>query len=1068
MSVKFSNNAATTLSADISAGATSFTVASASTFPTLASGDWTYVSLTSEVVKIDTISGNTFELFENDTVQSPHTSGESVELRMTAELLNDFAEDTEALPLAGGTMTGAIITNSVITNEYGSQPWSHGEATHRPLSIKTYSEAGSIGTTGTSAYTDVYGEADLTAIDLGETFTYTAAWQAVETHGARLPTLAELWDGVGSGSGQSYDDKLLWTCTPAGPHHVYVALGTLGSSSKVFGTDYKIVDINDALEVYRTRGFFDVSRNGRDVRYSHDGDLDVANINAVGNIAVTGTVDGRDVADDGAKLDLIDAGAVMESDTTTASMSFVVDEDAMTSNSATKLPTQQSVKAYVDSEVAAAIAGEMTLKGDYNASTNTPDLDTTPIATAVGDMYIVTVAGTFFSTAVEAGDMLIAKQATATLITHWSIVNRNIDSTAFATAAQGTTADNALPKTGGTVSGTVILTGGDVYAATPNPALRLDNGSLWIAHDDSTILFDEGQKSITSNDAAGNFSMQGGIDDAQKIVSGASYVGAGISKLYFANVDSSGTGGYLSLNTGDYQLDGAAAIFNMSLTVGNSKVYVGNPNNAEGGSVTVEIASTTGLNASAISYGTISDARLPASISSTALEVNGIASIDAIQSTAASTNITIKPGATGSQRGYVEIYPDDGNWYDQGGGIIFKGGKDSGASGTAYHPDAKIYLGDTSAGSASDGEDLVLVTGGTGPGSGSITLRTNGEDVSINNGSVTATSFSGDGSALTGIDAATVSTTAPTSPAAGDMWFDTTAGTTAMKVWSGSAWDQMSNKFSATGGTESSYSSGGITYKVHTFTSSGVFTAEAAGSIDVLIVAGGGGTYGGQGGAGGTGGGGAGGFVYNQGVSVIATGYTVTVGSGGSSYANGANSSFSSLTTAIGGGASGQSSSTEPKSGGSGGGAGFGSNVPYTPVGTGVTNQGFAGGLGSTAGSGTGGGGGGAKEKGTTDGTGYGGDGYTEGVDTVYNHNGGGNVVFGINGTGSAYAGGGGAGSIVTNSIPGGLGGGGIGSNRATAHHGTSNTGGGGGGGAYQPGPNSNGGSGIVIVRYAV
>ena len=46
------------------------------------------------------------------------------------------------------------------------------------------------------------------------------------------------------------------------------------------------------------------------------------------------------------------AGAVMESDTTTANMSFVVDEDDMTSNSPTKLPTQQSVKAYVDTQVA--------------------------------------------------------------------------------------------------------------------------------------------------------------------------------------------------------------------------------------------------------------------------------------------------------------------------------------------------------------------------------------------------------------------------------------------------------------------------------------------------------------------------------------------------------------------------------------------------------------------------------------------------------------------------------------------------------------------------------------------
>lgn len=48
------------------------------------------------------------------------------------------------------------------------------------------------------------------------------------------------------------------------------------------------------------------------------------------------------------------AGAVMESDTSTASMSFVVDEDDMSSNSATKLATQQSIKAYVDSAISAA------------------------------------------------------------------------------------------------------------------------------------------------------------------------------------------------------------------------------------------------------------------------------------------------------------------------------------------------------------------------------------------------------------------------------------------------------------------------------------------------------------------------------------------------------------------------------------------------------------------------------------------------------------------------------------------------------------------------------------------
>lgn len=49
------------------------------------------------------------------------------------------------------------------------------------------------------------------------------------------------------------------------------------------------------------------------------------------------------------------AGAVMNSDTTTAAMQFVIDEDTFISNLATKVPTQQSVKAYVDASVAAGI-----------------------------------------------------------------------------------------------------------------------------------------------------------------------------------------------------------------------------------------------------------------------------------------------------------------------------------------------------------------------------------------------------------------------------------------------------------------------------------------------------------------------------------------------------------------------------------------------------------------------------------------------------------------------------------------------------------------------------------------
>lgn len=51
------------------------------------------------------------------------------------------------------------------------------------------------------------------------------------------------------------------------------------------------------------------------------------------------------------------AGAVMNSDTSTIDMSFVIDEDTMVSDLDTKVPTQQSVKAYVDNEITTLIGG---------------------------------------------------------------------------------------------------------------------------------------------------------------------------------------------------------------------------------------------------------------------------------------------------------------------------------------------------------------------------------------------------------------------------------------------------------------------------------------------------------------------------------------------------------------------------------------------------------------------------------------------------------------------------------------------------------------------------------------
>lgn len=312
----------------------------------------------------------------------------------------------------------------------------------------------------------------------------------------------------------------------------------------------------------------------------------------------------------------------------------------------------------------------------------------------------------------------------------------------------------------------------------------------------------------------------------------------------------------------------------------------------------------------------------------------------------------------------------------------------------------------------------------------------------------------------------------PSSPVEGQMYYNTTDDV--IKHWDGSEWLQMSNKFSASGGTESV--SGGV--KFHLFTTSGTFVADASGSVDVLIVAGGGG------GGGWGGGGGAGGLVDVTSVSLSPGSYSIVVGAGGSagttaytSGGDGGNSSAFSQTVAVGGGGGGHFDSNAGRAGGSGGGAGIRATAGTTLGGSGTSGQGNAGGasvptVSSTSPyhSGPGGGGAGsagflANETANTN-IGNGGVGLQK---TNYSQ-------FGDSGF---FAGGGGghrdgrSAPYVGTNTSGGNGGGGDGGRYVVsgtglnAQNGAANTGGGGGGGyGAAPATVGTGGAGVVIIRY--
>jgi|TARA_Y100000052_G_scaffold27023_1_gene33378 hypothetical protein len=91
---------------------------------------------------------------------------------------------------------------------------------------------------------------------------------------------------------------------------------------------------------------------------------DGSNVITIGGQAFTDKLDGIEAGADVTDATNVNAaGAVMNSDTSTASMSFVIDENNMSSDSDTKVPTQQSVKAYVDTEIGNLSTGVSSVSG---------------------------------------------------------------------------------------------------------------------------------------------------------------------------------------------------------------------------------------------------------------------------------------------------------------------------------------------------------------------------------------------------------------------------------------------------------------------------------------------------------------------------------------------------------------------------------------------------------------------------------------------------------------------------------------------------------------------------------
>jgi len=154
-------------------------------------------------------------------------------------------------------------------------------------------------------------------------------------------------------------------------------------------------------------------------------------------------------------------------------------------------------KAYVDNVLAGS--GALIYQGGYNASTNTPDLTSSPNSIIQGWTYAVTVAGDasgFWSPSLNIGDLVIANVDNPTSISEWTEVQANIDVATAGTSVTSVKGIAGFNEDDFTAVNGFVSVKDDTYVPYTGATTDVDLGANNLIVDTNTLYVDSANNRV--------------------------------------------------------------------------------------------------------------------------------------------------------------------------------------------------------------------------------------------------------------------------------------------------------------------------------------------------------------------------------------------------------------------------------------------------------------------------------------------------------------------------------------------------------------------------------------------